>query len=179
MGFLRSADTQETAVRENIQKARHTIYSLMGSGLHGHNGLDQETLMQLLNMYILLVLVYGLEVVLPKATLIKKLERIHKQFIKHILSIPTPVADPAGYILTSTIPIEGMIHKRVLTLFGNISRLGEDSVEKQLACQQYSVKGCESNSWFVAVRRLLVKYNLLYFWEVLNNPAGSQWLPSR
>ena len=31
MGILRSADTQETAVRENIQKASRTIYSLMGS----------------------------------------------------------------------------------------------------------------------------------------------------
>ena len=85
LDFLRSADTQETAVRENIQKARHTIYNLMGSGLHGHNGLDPETLIQLLNIYILLVLVYGLKVVLPKATLIKKLERNHKQFIKHIV----------------------------------------------------------------------------------------------
>ena len=40
MGILRSADSQETAVRENIQKARRVIYSLMGSGLHGHNGMD-------------------------------------------------------------------------------------------------------------------------------------------
>ena len=37
MGILRAADTQETTVRENIQKARRTIYSFVGSGLHGHN----------------------------------------------------------------------------------------------------------------------------------------------
>ena len=34
MGILRSADTQETAVAYNIQKARRIVYSLMGLGLH-------------------------------------------------------------------------------------------------------------------------------------------------
>ena len=40
VGILRSADSQETAVSHNIQKARRTVYSLMGSGLYGENGLD-------------------------------------------------------------------------------------------------------------------------------------------
>ena len=73
VGILRLADTQETAIRENIQKARRTIYSLMGSGLHGHNGVDPETSIHL-NIYVLPMLVYGLEVALLKATLIDKLE---------------------------------------------------------------------------------------------------------
>ena len=42
VGILRSASTQVTAVQENVKKARRTIYSLMPSGCHGHNGLDQE-----------------------------------------------------------------------------------------------------------------------------------------
>ena len=42
MGIFHSADIQETAVAYNIQKARRTVYSLMGSGLHGENGLDPE-----------------------------------------------------------------------------------------------------------------------------------------
>ena len=88
-GILRSADTQEIVVRENIQKARRTIYNLMGFGLHGHNDKDP--------------LVFGLEVVLPKDTLIERLERIHKQFMKHILSLPSTVADPTVYILTGAI----------------------------------------------------------------------------
>ena len=66
--ILRSADTQESAVSHNIQKARRTVYSLMGSGLHGENGLDPETSIHLLQTYILPVLVYELEVVFPKTT---------------------------------------------------------------------------------------------------------------
>ena len=39
VGILRSASTQVTAVQENVKKARRTLYSLMPSGCHGHNGL--------------------------------------------------------------------------------------------------------------------------------------------
>ena len=93
MGILCSADALETAVAYNIQKARRTVYSLMGSGLHGENGLDPETCIHLLQIYVLPVLVYGLEVVTPKVTLIEKLERTYKNFIKQILSLPVIVAD--------------------------------------------------------------------------------------
>jgi hypothetical protein len=30
-------------VDENIKKARHSAYSLFGSGFHGYNGLDIDT----------------------------------------------------------------------------------------------------------------------------------------
>ena len=113
MGILRSADTQESAVTHNIQKARHTVYSLMSSGLHCENGLDPEMSIHLLQTYILPVLIYGLEVVLPKATVTKKLERTYKQFIKQILSQPATVTHPAVYILSDAMPIEAVSIRRL------------------------------------------------------------------
>ena len=115
MGILRSAETQDTTVSYNIQKARRTVYRLMGLGFHGENGLDPETSVHLLQTYDLPVLVYDLEVVLPKATLVKKLEKTYKQFIKHIASQPITVADPAVYGLSGALPIESAIHKRALS----------------------------------------------------------------
>ena len=176
MGVLRSADTQETAVSHNIQKARGTVYSHMGSGLHRENGLDSETSIHLLQTYALPVPVYGLVVVLPKATLVDKLERTYKQFIKQILSLPVTVSDPAVYILSGAMPIEGVIHKRALVLFGSLRRLGEESVEKRLARRQLAVKSFESNSWFVAIRKLFLKYDLPDCWDLVENPSSkTQW----
>jgi hypothetical protein len=43
----------EINVEQNIKKARRTTYSLMASGLHGHNGLDAETSLQLFKTYVL------------------------------------------------------------------------------------------------------------------------------
>ena len=53
MGIKRSAVSNESTVEENIKKARKTMYSLMGPGLHGYNGLDPETSVQLYQIYVL------------------------------------------------------------------------------------------------------------------------------
>ena len=90
----------------------------------------------------------------------ERLNRIHKKFLKMILSLPETVADPAVYVLSGAAPIECVIHKRALTLYGNICRLSEDTVEKQLARRQLSVKGYRGSSWFVEIRKLLFKYGL-------------------
>ena len=107
----------------------------MSAGFHGDDGLDPDTSIHLLQTYVLPVLVYGLEVLLPRKVLLEKLYRIHKKFLKMILSLPETVADPAVYVLLGTAPIESVIHKRALTFYGNICRLSEDTVEEQL-CQE-------------------------------------------
>jgi hypothetical protein len=52
-----------TTATENTRKARRALYSLMGTGLHGENGLDPETAMSMIRAFILPILTYGLEIV--------------------------------------------------------------------------------------------------------------------
>ena len=172
MGISRSSSNQEMqAVESNIQKAKRTIYSLMGTGLHGENGLDPETSISLLQTYVLPVLFYGLEVVIPTGKSLNVLETQYKKLLKQILSIPTATADPAVYILSGILPAEAMIHKRILSLYGNITRLSSDSVEYQLAKRQLEVKSFTSHSWFIAVKKILIKYNLPDPETLLENPV--------
>ena len=65
---------------------------------------------------------------------------------------------------------QAMIHQRVLTFFGKISRLPESSVENQLADCQLAVKTLDSNSWFVAVRKLCIMYGLSDCVDLLDTP---------
>ena len=133
VGILRSASTQETAVQENVKKARRTLYSFMPSGCHGHNGLDQKSTIHLFQTYVLPTLIYGMEVVLPRGKHLDTLEKSYKKYMKLLLSIPVTTADPAVYIISGTVPVEATIHKRALILFGNISRLTSSSIEKRIA----------------------------------------------
>ena len=66
-----------TTVTENIRKARRAFYSLMGTGLHGENGIDPEIAMSMIRAFILSILTYGLEIVLPKG---KNLDNINRQY---------------------------------------------------------------------------------------------------
>ena len=68
IGLKRSSgfnDTITDTVNQNITNARRTIYSLLSTGLHGENGLDVETSLHLLKIYVLPVLLYGLEITSP------------------------------------------------------------------------------------------------------------------
>ena len=172
VGICRSADTDETAVAENIKKARRTMYSLMSAGLHGENGLDPETSLHLYQIYVLPVLLYGMEVVFPRQKFVDDLDKFNKHSLKHLLSLPVTTADPAIYVLSGTIPIEAMIHQRVLTFYGNISRLPDTSVEKRLAERQLSIKSLDSHSWFVGVKKLCIMYGLPDCSEILEKPQS-------
>jgi hypothetical protein len=55
-------------VEENIKKARRSAYGLFSGGYHGNNGLDPDTLIHLFKTYITPVLLYGMELIIPKAT---------------------------------------------------------------------------------------------------------------
>ena len=84
LGIIRSSSTQKTAIlniEENIKKARRTIYSLIPSGLHGNSGLDTETKTHLIKTYMIPVLLYGMELIMPtlNKTLLKELETFQKK----------------------------------------------------------------------------------------------------
>jgi hypothetical protein len=80
IGITRSdTNSARTTVDENIRKARRATYSLMGTGLHGENGLDPETSISLLKTYILPILTYGLEIVIPKGKILDDIQNYYKK----------------------------------------------------------------------------------------------------
>ncbi|CAG2239701.1 unnamed protein product [Mytilus edulis] len=111
IGITRSQNNSaQTTVDENLKKTRRAIYSLMGTGLHGENGLDPETSIAMLRTYILPILTYGLEIVIPKGKILDNLQIQYKKLLKQILSLNINVADPAVYLISGLLPIEAEIH---------------------------------------------------------------------
>ena len=144
----------------------------MAGGLHGHNGLDPETALQLIRTYILPLLLYGLEVILPGKTLVQKMEMYQRKLLKQVLSLPQNTPDCAIYLLTGFLPIEIQIEKKALILYNNICNLGDNAIEKDLARRQLSVKKNNSNSWFIEIKKILLKYNLSDPIDLLDNPKN-------
>ena len=107
---------------------------------------------------------------MPNKTLLNELETFQKKIIKQILNIPSNTADSAVYVLSGLLPIEAQIDKKILTLFNNICRQEDSSVEKQIAWRQLTVKTLKSNSWFIAVKKILWKYKLEDISFYLENP---------
>jgi hypothetical protein len=80
------------------------------------------------------------------------------------------------YILSGLLPVKAQIHIRALGLFNNICNQAEDSVEKTLARRQSIVMSNESNSWFIEIKNILRKYNILEaWWYLYNAPKITIW----
>ena len=157
-----------------MKKARRSAYALFGCGFHGENGLDSETMIHLFKTYITPVLLYGMEVLIPKGKYLEQLTKFQKKMIKQLLSISSNTPDPAIYILTGLLPIEAQIHIRALTLFVNVCRQDEACIEKQLAKRQLRVQSMNSNSWFIEIQAIMYKYNLgdALYW--IENPMKKE-----
>ena len=47
--------------------------------------------------------------------LMEKIDKLYRKFLKQILiSLPNTAADPAVYIVSGSIPVEGMVYKKAL-----------------------------------------------------------------
>jgi hypothetical protein len=76
---------------EYLTKSRRSAYSLFGSGFHGNNELDPQSLLHIYKTYVLPILlhVYGMELLLLSLKPLEQLEMFQKRIIKQLLSLPT------------------------------------------------------------------------------------------
>ena len=88
--------------------------------------------------------------------------------------MPQNTPDCDVYILTGFISIEKQIEKKALIFFNNICNQHEESIEKRLARRQLSTKKQNSNSWFMNLKILLLKYNQDDPLDLLDNPRKKE-----
>ena len=104
----------------------------------GNNGINPHLSAKLLTIYAAPKYLHGLEAVNIHQGDIAKLEKYHKRILKQIQHLPECTADEAVYLLAGQLPIQGVLDKKHLTLFGAIA--GSDSTEREIACRQLDTK---------------------------------------
>lgn len=160
LGIERTPDTRTTqTIEQRICIGRRTAYSLMGAGLHGLNGVGPKTARKLIDCYILPAMLHGLEALSLSERDCLPLENHYRSLLRQVQHLPCSTASPAVYLLMGSLPVTGLIHIKVLTLFNNIM-LQPDSVLATIMKRQISIKSLSSNSWTSHVRNLLHKYSL-------------------
>ena len=148
--------------------ARCTVYDLMGAGFHGLNGVNPEVSISMWQTYVRPRLMYGLLSVYLSKGDISKLELYQRKVLRQILNLPERVASCAIYILSGQLPLEADLHKRRLSLYGNIVR--NDCIERELATRRLAIKDNTSKSWFVALQEVLYRYRLPTAYDLLQDP---------
>ncbi len=160
LGLEWEAGKSAPDVTPRIKVARATAYSMMGTGLHGLNGLDPPASLKLITTYVTPRLLHGLEATVLPSKSLAALDAYYRGLLRQIQNLPPRSPIEAIYILLGTLPIEAILHKRILSLFGAISRLGHSHPLHQIATRQMAVRDPQSSSWFSQIQRLGMKYDI-------------------
>ena len=134
LGTLRSSDkVQSQLIEDRIKLARRTTYALMGMGLHGNDGVNPILSARMISTFVMPRYLHGLEAVVLKKTDVTKLHMYQKRILKKTQHLPDRTADEAVFLLAGVLPVEAVIDKLRLNMFGAIVR--SDCTEKRLACR--------------------------------------------
>ena len=173
LGIQRES-TNKANIAEKISLGRRTAYSLMGAGLHCGNGLKQSVCGKLWTTYVVPRLLYGLEVLNLSRKDISMLEQYQRKALKQIQSLPDKTHSSAVLAMLGILPLECVIHKNMLNLFGRW--ITSDGIEKDIAVRQLATKTVSEQSWFNEVKYLLELYDLPLPSQLLEEvPSKSKW----
>ena len=162
-------------IESRIESARRTKYALMGSGIHGTNGIDAKTSFSLYSTYVLPRLLYGLEVLPLRKKHITSLENFHRKSLRTFQSLPQRTAISAIYLLVRALPVEAELHKRKLSLLYSLLAC-ENFKIKQVINRQIGVNFDNEDSFFFTIRQILSQYKLPLISQLKNNlPSKYNW----
>ena len=146
-------------IEERISLGRRTAYLLIGSGMHGTNGLNPVISSQVMTTQVLPRMTYGLEATTIQGKDYRLLNKAYKALLRQQQGLPERTATEAIYLLTGKFAAETYINYKTLLLFGAICRNGTGTPLYELCIRQLSQPD-SSHSWFVHVRGLATSYDI-------------------
>ena len=158
LGLIWKEGKSNPDIESRIKTARRTVYALMGTGLHGTNGLSPAVSAHIIKIYVIPRLLYGLEAGILSKKQREDLGMYHKNLLRRIQGLPRSTATEAIYLLLGELPIDAEIDIRILTLYGAICRAEDNKTLRNLASRQLCLEN--KYSWFQEIIHIAFKYNI-------------------
>ena len=173
LGVKRNLKSAHPTINDRLSMGNRTLYALMGSGLHGTNGLPVKVSLHLYNIYVIPRLLYGIESITLTEKAIRDLEIFQRRALRSILGLSERTACAGLYTLSGAIPIRYQIHIRMLTF---LLALLKDGITRSVILRQYTMKHDTSASWVIQAKKILREYKLPTIADLYTNtPAKLPW----
>ena len=170
LGVLRTSNVSNVPnIMMRIAAHRRKLFSLLPGGLaRGHYASPAASL-KIEKIYALPVLLSGLASLVVSKSDLNTLHNYYKNVLRRLLRLPQDVAECAVWFLAGSLPIEALLHMRMLSLFGMISNLGDNPLPS-IARNALIRSKPSSKSWFHMVRNICVQYDLPHPLQLLEHP---------
>ena len=126
---------------------RQLLFCLNARGHHG----SPASALKIQQIYGTSVLLSGLAALVLSQKEVSLLENHYKTVIERIQKLHSNTPRAFVYLLAGTLPLEGILHSRQLTLFSMICRLKMDPLYKH-AYYMLTTANSSSRSWFFQIR---------------------------
>ena len=181
LGITRNnTNSNGDTICSRVMNARRSLYSLLGAGFSGLNGIGPDISVQGYETYVAPILLYGLEAVVLSETDTKALTTFHRKVLRRLQYLPESTAIAELHLLSGSLPIKAMIHKKALSLLRNIIAADTKSPPalymRDLIIRQLAMTDPNSASWTAYIRRIIREYNLPCPESLITNPPTKiQW----
>ena len=151
---------------------------VLPAGLARKHNSNPAASLRVQNIYALPVLLSGLGSLQLVNSETTALEKHYKTTLRCLMKLPDRCPDSVVYFLSGSIPFIAHIHKKKLNLFGMITRLPGNILNK-LADKFLSTESDSCKSWFIGIRNLCSLYNLPSPLQLLANPLSKAAFKSK
>ena len=171
LGLIISGSKQvEKNIDMKIQKARKSLFSLLGTGFAYKCTLSPSLKLYLYRTYTSPILRSGLSAMTIRNSQMEPLAIFQRKVLKSCLRLRKCAATPAIHFLTGELPIEGLLHQDVFSLFYNIL---SNPATKIFQITKYLLENSNDNSrtWSIHVRHLCSTYGIKDPLVLMKNPV--------
>ena len=170
VGLVRSSDNSNLPhVLDRISNHKRALFGVLPAGLARRHNTNPAASLRVQNVHALPVLLSGLGSIQLTGTETTVLEKHYKNTLRCLMKLPEKCPDSVIYFFAGSVPLLAHIHKKMLNIFGMITRLPENVLFKLATRILYSEPD-NTKSWFIAIRQLCSMYNLPSPLQLLAKP---------
>ena len=169
VGILRSVSGNDATILARITEHKKALGAVLHTGMaRGHRGNPAASL-GIEQLYGLPVLLSGLAPLFLLKAEEGVIEQHHKETVSNLQRLLPGTPSPVVFFLAGTLPGSGHLHIRQLSIFGMISRLTGNFLQRYVL-YIFQSEIVPPKSWFHQISNLCEKYSLPSPLQLLENP---------
>jgi hypothetical protein len=175
VGIVRSIHGNKPNILARLSAHRTAVFALLNAGLARGHRANPAASLQVEKLYGIPVLLSGLATMVLAPSDLAVIIGNFKQHVERLLKLHSATPECVVWFLGGCLPFEALLHLRIFSLFGMITRLqnGNNVIASHARNMLASAKP-SSKSWFLELQKISLKYLLPHPVTFLNNPPAKQ-----
>jgi hypothetical protein len=159
VGVLRNVEGNGPNISARLSAHRKAVFAVLHAGMAKGHRANPAASLRVETVFAVPVLLSGLASIVLTSKEEKTIGQHHKVHLQRLLRLHQSTPAPVIFLLAGCLPIQGLLHLRMFSIFGQLCRLRlGDNILAKHACHVFS-SNTSSKSWFWRLRTLCLQYN--------------------